>query len=148
MRLPFPFPFVTRRRLDALAEELAATTIVNGRLTDDLIGLRARLAAHRGRRTVSDVLVEHDVHRKALADALGDQKYHLNWTELIAEVGRLNAAATAWMADHAAEKRRADRLQEQYDDAVGLGAARPLDSRTWQPGYVEPKPDRKPEVAP
>lgn len=46
-----------------------------------------------------------------------------------------------------AEKARADHLQQRYDDAVGLGSGRIADSRSWQPGYVEPKPDPKPGVA-
>lgn len=75
---------------------------------EQLAAARKRIAAYGVRRTVSDVLEEHDVHRKALADALGDQKYHLNWDQLIAEVQRLHGACEAWAVDHAAEKRRAD----------------------------------------
>ncbi|MEV7154855.1 hypothetical protein AB0N77_09550 [Streptomyces misionensis] len=103
-----------------LDDRYTATVIVNTCLTEELTAARNRIAEYGDRRTVSDVLVEHDVHRKALANALGDQKYHLNWGELIAEVARLNAAAEAWMADHAAEKKRADQLQERLDDAFGL----------------------------
>lgn len=39
----------------------------------------------------------------------------------------------------AAEKRRADRLQQRLDDAVGLPAGGVLSSQTWQPGYTAPK---------
>ncbi|MFE7972964.1 hypothetical protein [Streptomyces shenzhenensis] len=63
-------------------------SIVNDHLTEDLTAARKRLAEYGVRRTVSDVLEEHDVHRKALADALGEQKRHLNWDQLIAEVAR------------------------------------------------------------
>jgi hypothetical protein len=114
-------------------------SIANGCLTNDLTAARKRLAEYGARRTVSDVLEEHDVHRKALADALGDQKRHLNWDQLIAEVGRLNAAAEAWMADHAAEKKRADHLQARLDDALGLNTSRISDGRMWQ----HTRPDKK-----
>lgn len=33
------------------------------------------------------------------------------------------------------EQKRADQLQKQYDEAVGLVGNRPKDSRHWQPGY-------------
>lgn len=36
--------------------------------------------------------LEHDVHRKALADALGEQKRHLGWDALIGEAGGLAAS--------------------------------------------------------
>lgn len=106
------------QRHDAVAEELAAAHIVNGCLTDDLTTARAHLAEHKGRRTVPEVLEEHDVHRKALADALGPDKHHLGWDQLIAETA-ITAKATAqwradcarWEADYEAEKNRADRLQ-------------------------------------
>jgi hypothetical protein len=45
------------------------------------------------------------------------------------------------LAAWAAEKRRADRLQQRLDDAVGLPAGRITDSGPWQPAYVEPKAD-------
>ncbi|MGA5604046.1 hypothetical protein ACPCUF_23925 [Streptomyces griseoincarnatus] len=44
----------------------------------------------------------------------------------------------------AAEKRRAEHLQQRLDDAVGLTAKGIQDSGRWQPGY---KPAPKPEVA-
>lgn len=159
------WPFVLRSRHDADVAALKAaledvskkctdTSIVNGRLTEDLTKSRTRLAEYSGRRTVADVLEEHDVHRKALADALGEQNRHLNWEQLIAEVAGWVKAANAWMADCEAEKKRADslcqhsevgrlqrrldRLQKQYDDAVGLGGGCVEDSGRWQPGYKAP----------
>jgi hypothetical protein len=133
------WPFVTRAHYDLAAgnatygaEQFIAISIVNDRLTDDLATARKRLAEYGVRRTVADVLEEHDVHRKALADALGEQKRHLNWEQLTAEVARLNGAAEAWMADHAAEKKRADRLQQRLDDALGLNNYRVQDGRMWQ----------------
>ncbi|MDX2513896.1 hypothetical protein PV355_01775 [Streptomyces stelliscabiei] len=152
-------PFVSRAVFNAQAEELAATHIVNGCLTDDLTAARRRLAEFEGRRTVSEVLEEDDVHRKALADALGDQMRHLNWDQLIAAVVRLNEAAHQWMSDYEAEKKRADhletdsetgrlkrrlaQLQRRLDDAVGLAGRVPEDSSRWQPGYQQPKPTKE-----
>ncbi|MGJ5831366.1 hypothetical protein [Streptomyces ossamyceticus] len=143
------------KELAGVSEKYTDTAIVNDCLTDDLAKARQRLAEYKGRRTVAEVLEEHDVHRKALADALGDQKYHLNWDELIAEVARLDEAAHAWMADYEAEKKRADHLdtggeigrlkranahlQRQLDDALGLGGRQPEDSSRWQPGYKTPE---------
>ncbi|MFI5473141.1 hypothetical protein ACIA6D_23240 [Streptomyces cacaoi] len=103
-------------------DELAAASIVNVCLTEDLAKAREQLAAYGGRRTVSNVLEEHDVHRKALADALGEQKYHLNWDQLIAEAARLTKACEEWMADHTTAVERADRLQAELDDARLLAA--------------------------
>ncbi|MFI8351239.1 hypothetical protein [Streptomyces sp. NPDC085596] len=125
-----------RRRIASqyvsLEEQYTNTVIVNACLTDDLAKAKARLAEYGGRRTVPDVLEEHDVHRKALADTLGDQKLHLNWDQLIAEVARLNGAAVAWMADHDREKRRADGLQKQLDDALGLNTTEVAEGSKWQ----------------
>lgn len=144
------------RELAGVSEKYTDTAIVNDCLTEDLAKARGRLAEYSGRRTVADVLEEHDVHRKALADALGPQKYHLNWDQLIDGIDRLNKAAHAWKADYEAEKKRADHLemgsetgrlkrrvahlQRQLDDAVGLAPGRIEDSSRWQPGYKAPAP--------
>lgn len=103
-------------------EKYVDTCIVNERLTTDLTKARERLAEYGGRRTVGEVLEEHDVHRKALADALGDQQRHLNWEQLIGEVGRLAESAIEQMAGHVKEKARADELQAQLDDAARMPA--------------------------
>jgi len=39
------------------------------------------------------------------------------------------------------EKRRANHLQKELDNALGLPAGGPLSSAPWQPGYEAPKPD-------
>lgn len=122
---------------ETASEKYTDTSIVNECLTEDLAKARTQLAEYNGRRTVSDVLEEHDVHRKAIADALGDQKRHLNWDQLIAEVHGWVKAANAWMADYEAEKKRADHLdkggetgrlrrrvahlEKQLDDATSAG---------------------------
>lgn len=115
-----------------ISEQYTDVCTVNTCLTEDLAAAAARIAEYGIRRTVPEVLEEHDVHRKVLADALGEQKRHLNWGQLIAEVGQLNGAAQAWMADHAAEKQRADHLQRRLDQALGLDARPVLDGRHWQ----------------
>lgn len=118
-------PFVPRREHDRrirtkdekigkLAQQLDDEAAANKRLDGRNKELRRRLdTAHDGQ--LVD-LEAHDAHRKALADTLGDQKRHLNWDELIAEVARLNKAAHAWMADYEAEKQRADRFASYLDD--------------------------------
>lgn len=50
-------------------------------------------------------------------------------------------AAARYLSAYHAEKRRADHLQQRYDDAVGLPAGRITDSSSWQPGYEKPKGD-------
>lgn len=46
----------------------------------------------------SDVMVAHEVTRKALARALG-AGLHLNWPQLVDEAQRAHEANTAWKAD-------------------------------------------------
>lgn len=41
------------------------------------------------------------------------------------------------------DRKRAEQLQKKFDEAVGLTPGRPRDSGPWQPGYVEPKPDKQ-----
>lgn len=48
-----------------------------------------------------------------------------------------DSAAAHWSAQARREKKRADRLQKQYDDAVGLKPGGIEDSGCWQPGYKE-----------
>lgn len=154
-------------------EKYVGVCIVNEHLTTDLTKAREKLAEYGARRTVPEVLEEHDVHRKALADALGEQKRHLGWDALIGEVGGLARSAVEWMGDCAKEKARADelqqrldvadsrptdshwraearrerdradRLQKRLDDAVGLAPGGILNSAPWQPGYQDPTPNTK-----
>lgn len=109
----------------------------NTKLDAELAAAHKRLAAYGGRRSVPDVLEEHDVHRKALADALGDQKRHLNWEDLIADVVRLHKAAAAWKADYEAEKQRANELAgpagEDDLEAISAWGARVKEHDRWKP---------------
>lgn len=136
-------------------EKYVDACIVNELLTTDLTAAREKLAEYSGRRTVAEVLEEHDAHRKALADALGEQKRHLGWDALIGEVGglagsvadlttRLDAAASEptvgeWRGRARRAEKRADHLQKELDNAVGLPPGGPLSSAMWQPGYQDPK---------
>lgn len=72
----------------------------------------------------------------------------------VEELGRRNSTLAESDPDHladletqledtrkqlAAETRRADRLQQRLDDAVGLGHGPIKNSGPWQPGYQPPK---------
>jgi hypothetical protein len=124
-------PFVSRRWHEHVAEELAAVSIVNACLTEDLTKAREQLAEYKGRRTVSDVLVEHDVHRKALAEAI-HAGLHLNWQQLIDTARGTYEGALDWKADFEAEKKRADHLQQRLDQATGLDTAPVAAGAGWQ----------------
>lgn len=63
-----------------------------------LAAVREQREARSGTRTASDVLVEHDVTRKALCDAL-DAGYHLNWQQLVDTAQRHHDANAEWQAE-------------------------------------------------
>lgn len=97
-------------------EKYVDTCLVNEALTTDLTKARERLAEYGGRRTVAEVLEEHDVHRKALADALGEQKRHLNWDALIGEVGSLAGDLAATRRELAAVRKVEGSLARQIHE--------------------------------
>lgn len=96
-------------------EKYADVCIVNELLTTDLTKARERLAEFAGRRTVAEVLEEHDVHRKALADALGEQKRHLGWDALIGEVGGLAGSVADLTTRLLASEERARTAKSRAD---------------------------------
>ena len=57
-------------------------------------------------------------------------------------IAHLQSEVTRARTEAAAETRRADRLQQRLDDAVGLGPRSIKDSSPWQPGYRKPKGDQ------
>lgn len=59
----------------------------------------------------------------------------------VVEAAACDTAAAQWQAQARREKKRADRLQKQYDDAVGLKPRGVEDSSRWQPGYKMPEVD-------
>jgi hypothetical protein len=72
-------------------------------LADAVTALANQTTSGGKTRTASDVLVEHDVTRKAMCDAL-DAGYHLNWQQIIDTAQRSHAANTEWQRE--AELRR------------------------------------------
>ncbi|MFI8301514.1 hypothetical protein ACIGCZ_37025 [Streptomyces nigra] len=58
-------------------------------------------------------------------------------------IAHLQSEVTRARAEAATETRRADRLQQRLDDAVGLGPRGIANSGPWQPGYRKPKEDAK-----
>ncbi|MFF3511582.1 hypothetical protein [Streptomyces sp. NPDC002573] len=100
-------------------------------LTDQRDTAHKRLADYGHRRTVSDVLEEHEAHRKALARAI-DSGLERNWDQLTEDAARLRKAAAEWMADSETERKRADHLQARLDDALGLNTSQVEDGRLWQ----------------
>lgn len=103
------------RQFTEADEKYVDTCIVNEHLTTELTTARERLAEFGGRRTVAEVLEEHDVHRKALADALGDQKRHLNWDALIGEVGGLAGSVADLTTRLLASEERARTAKSRAD---------------------------------
>jgi hypothetical protein len=59
-----------------------------------------------------------------------------------ARIERLVHGVARARAEAATETRRADRLQQRLDDAVGLGPRGIKDSSPWQPGFRKPKGDQ------
>ncbi|WP_037616336.1 hypothetical protein [Streptomyces aureus] len=116
-----------------VVRQLAAAVKAN----TSLAGRNKALAGNGQARTVSDVPEEHDVHRKALADALGEQKWHLNWGQLIGEVSQLRKAAEESMAEAQAERARADLLDADATVAtaeeIAAWEARVKAHRAWTP---------------
>jgi chromosome segregation ATPase len=129
------FPFVPRSRYDrALAAERATTRHVAQRL--DSMG--TELAAVREQLASTDQAAEHEARRKALADALGEDKQHYTWDQLITQVAGLRQAGIDWMATADRERSRADGLQKVVDSARARAAedkelARPVDGGSAGP---------------
>lgn len=103
-----------------VSEKYAETAIVNDCLTEELATARARLAASMD----AESALAQQIHEMAQPVEPTDAE--------LDDITRLTRELDS-------EKRRADRLQKQYDDAVGLGGRRPEDSRRWQPGYKAPE---------
>lgn len=140
------FPLVTRRRYDrdiALKQHLLdqardkrdnaladwQTAVFN---REQVVRQNADLDA-ANRRLLGRNL---ELGRRLIALAESDPEYA---AALERRVARLRKVGVRVLAAWSAEKARGDHLQARYDDAVGLGSGRIEDSRSWQPGYVEPK---------
>ncbi|MEU2443513.1 hypothetical protein ABZ588_08335 [Streptomyces althioticus] len=144
--------FVTRRRYE---DELAAAK-------HEIRRQRERAEAAEEKASTAEFNREQILRQLAEADAanrrlhgrnleLGKQVSALAESDLEyaahleRRVARLKKVGKRIVAAWAREQRRADRLQERLDDAVGLSTTI-VDSGRWQPGYKPAPP--KPEVAP
>ncbi|WP_200309139.1 hypothetical protein [Streptomyces adelaidensis] len=147
-----PLPFVSRRQHEAVladrerirsernqfakdrdtyksaaetaAEKYTDAAIVNDRLTEELVEVRAKLA-----------------DSMAVEGALAAQIHVMAGHDLPPEV-EMNPM-TRVTRELELERERADRLQRQLDDAAGLPPGRVEDSSRWQPGYQQPKPTKE-----
>jgi len=123
------WPFVSRRQYDA---EVSSLRSQYEALRERCEGAESREASERyARREADETRTALTLVNTHLTEDLTDVK------EQLAELRALSSdsAATRWQAEARREKRRADRLQKQYDDAVGLKPGGIVDSRPWQPGY-------------
>ncbi len=135
------WPFVFRSRAEA---ELLAVEADRERLRGERDQfLDDRNAAQAAARTAAEKFAEADATNRRLAGR-------------VEELGRRNSTLAESDPDHladleqqlanvrrelAAEKKRVERLQRRYDDAVGLTSSGIRDSSVWQPGYQKPKPE-------
>lgn len=130
------WPFVTRARYEALAADCARLRGERDQFLKD------RNTAQAAERTAAALFTRAD---KALA-AISKTNECLTADlaaarEELAEVKAQasDSAAAGWKRKYREQKARADQLQKQYDDAVGLKPSGIEDSSRWQPGYQEPK---------
>lgn len=131
--------------------ELAAAKAETDRLRRQLEEARTERTAFRTAATVaSRRFSEADAAARRMADRNTELRRRISaLTEsdpqyaarLELRVARLLKAIERVGAIAVAERRRADHLQQRYDDAVGIPKAGIRDSARWQPGYVEPKAD-------
>lgn len=144
------FGLISRRRHTA---ELAAARAVSDRLRRERDTARsAQQTAEFNREQILRQLAEAttanrrlhgrnlELGRRVSALAESDPEYA---GQLERRVDRLKKVTARLYAGARAEKARADHLQRRLDDAVGLGSRYPLDSASWQPGHVVPKPDKE-----
>lgn len=108
----------TRQRERAEKAEGIARTEVNVRrtITEQHASLDERYA---------DVCIVNECLTRDLTEARNQLTAHQN------------APSKDWRSKYEAEKKRADHLQRQLDDAVGLEPRQIQDSARWQPGYVD-----------
>ena len=101
------------RRYADLNEEYIAVLIVNERLTEDLTETRAKLAASMD----AESALAAQIHE--LAQPVEPTESEMD------SVARL-------VRERDSEKRRADHLQKQWDDALGLDHPAVAAGETWQ----------------
>jgi chromosome segregation ATPase len=106
--------------LAGVSEKYTDTAIVNNCLTEDLVKIREQLAASQ---QVEGALARQ-IHE--MAQPVDPDDAYLD------DITRLTN-------ERDSEKKRADHLQRQLDDALGLKASGIEDSSRWQPGYKAPE---------
>ncbi len=104
-----------------VSEKYTDTAIVNDCLTEDLVKVREQLAETQ---QVESALARQIHERAQPGDP--DDAYLDDITRLTNE--------------RDSEKKRADHLQRELDNALGLGGRRVEYSSRWQPGYKAPAP--------
>ena len=98
---------------DRVAEELAAVSIINACLTEDLTKLRERLAASMA----AESALAKQIHEMAQPVEQTDE-----------EMDAINLL----IQERDTEKRRADHLQQRLDQATGLDSAPVAAGASWQ----------------
>ncbi|MEW2420487.1 hypothetical protein AB0911_08075 [Streptomyces nigra] len=140
-------PFVWRRTAEA-SEEVWKDRVDHwrGRAETAETQLRAEVTARRtAAARFSDLFDEHQQLTREHARLLAQTPtFDDDSARTAAErIAHLQSEVTRARAEAATETRRADRLQQRLDDAVGLGPRGIANSGPWQPGYRTPKEDAK-----
>lgn len=151
--------FVSRKRHERLvgeaayaAEQNTATTIVNQRLTEDLTATRRELTAVR---KVEESLARQ-IHEMAQPVEPSDEEVDAAQLRLELDAERSRADDLQRRLDGAAREpadgewrgraRRAEKrvahLEKELDNACGMPPGGVLNSGPWQPGYVDPTPNK------
>jgi hypothetical protein len=126
------WPFVSRRRYDELADDYSALHADRERIRNE----RTQFAKDRELfKREAEKYTDACIVNECLTEELATVREQL----AEAQAQFADTAVAEWSRKARAEKKRADRLQKQYADAVGLRAGRIEDSSRWQPGYQDPK---------
>lgn len=118
-----------QRRRAETAENHAATAVFNRKQV-----IRQLAEADATNRRLHGRIEELGRRNSLLTEA--DPDYA---AQLERSVARLRTAGKRVIAAWWAESKRADRLQQRLDDAVGLGPRGIKDSGAWQPAWRSPK---------
>lgn len=120
------WPFVSRRRYE---HDLDAVKADRERIRGERDQFKQdRDTFKRAAESVSEKYTDACITNECLTHDLAAVR------ERLAEVeaASCDTAATHWRAEARREKKRADQLQRQYDQACGLNDSRVRDGRYWQ----------------
>jgi chromosome segregation ATPase len=151
--------FVSRKRHERLAGEAAYAaeqntdiTIVNQRLTKDLAAARRELAdvrkveeslarqIHEMAQPVEPSDVEVDAAQLRL-ELDAERRRTDELQQRLDETAR-ELADGEWRGRARRAEKRVAHLEKELDNACGMPPGGLLDSSRWQPGYVEPTPNK------